>query len=70
MLNHAESVQNRPDADCVGRSDRARRNHLNPWAYLTHLLSALPTRSAGAGLADLLPDVWARSHGGLMAVPA
>src|SRR5262249_40057394 len=33
----------------------ARRNHLNPWAYLTHVLSELPTRTAGAGLADPLP---------------
>jgi hypothetical protein len=48
----------------------ATRHGLNPWAYLTHLLSELPTHSAGASLADLLPDMWARSHVGLMAVPA
>jgi hypothetical protein len=41
----------------------ARRNHLNPWAYLTHVMSELPTRSGGADLADLLPDEWARTRG-------
>src|SRR5262249_5014449 len=34
----------------------ARRNGLDPWAYLTHLLNELPVRPAGADLADLLPD--------------
>ena len=43
---------------CAG----ATRHRLDPWAYLTHVLSELPTRSAGADLADLLPDVWAKTH--------
>jgi hypothetical protein len=41
----------------------ARRHHLNPWAYLAHVLSELPTRLAVADLADLLPDEWATAYG-------
>lgn len=41
----------------------ATRHHLDPWEYLTHVLSELPIRSAGADLTDLLPDEWARTHG-------
>jgi hypothetical protein len=36
---------------------------INPWSYLTHVLTALPARSTGAHLADLLPDEWAKTHG-------
>jgi hypothetical protein len=36
----------------------ARRNRRDPWAYLTHVLSALSARSAAADLDDLLPDKW------------
>ncbi|WP_202920213.1 IS66 family transposase [Urbifossiella limnaea] len=43
---------------CAG----ATRHRLDPWAYLTHVLSELPTRSTGADLTDLLPDVWAKAH--------
>jgi len=41
----------------------ARRNHLNRWAYLTHVLTELPTHSAEADLTDLPPDVWAKASG-------
>ena len=34
----------------------ARRNHLDPWAYLRDALDQLAVRSAGADLNDLLPD--------------
>jgi hypothetical protein len=34
----------------------AKRHRLNPWPYLTHVLTELPTRAAGADLTDLLPD--------------
>jgi len=34
----------------------ARRNGLDAWAYLTHVLSELPRRAAGTDLDDLLPD--------------
>jgi transposase len=42
----------------------ALRHRLDPWAYLTHVLAELPTRPAGAELADLLPDEWATAHAG------
>jgi len=43
---------------CAG----ATRHRLDPWAYLTDVLSALPTRcSAGADLADLVPDMRAKT---------
>jgi hypothetical protein len=41
-----------------------KRHGIDPWAYLTHVLSALPIRTSGADLADLLPEAWAESHGG------
>jgi hypothetical protein len=37
----------------------ARRNRLNPWAYLRGVLDRLAARSGPAGVGDLLPDVWA-----------
>jgi transposase len=33
-----------------------RRHGLDPWAYLTHVLTELPTRTPAADLGDLLPD--------------
>jgi transposase len=36
----------------------ARRNRRDPWVYLTHVLSALSSRSAVADPDDLLPDNW------------
>jgi hypothetical protein len=39
-----------------------KRHNIDPWAYLTHALTALSARLAGADLADLLPDVWTKSH--------
>ena len=41
----------------------ARRNRLDPWAYLMHVLSELPGRRAGADLTDLLADKWTRVPG-------
>ncbi|WP_145270665.1 transposase domain-containing protein [Tautonia plasticadhaerens] len=40
-----------------------RRHALDPWAYLTNVLTELPARRAGADLGDLLPDAWAKSRG-------
>jgi hypothetical protein len=37
-----------------------KRHGIDPWAYLTHVLSELPIRTSGA---DLLPDAWAKSRG-------
>lgn len=47
-----------------------KRQGINPWAYLKHVLMELPTRIPGADLSDLLPDVWTRSRAGLVAIPA
>jgi transposase len=41
----------------------ATRHRLDPWSYLTHVLSELPARRAGADLGDLLPDAWGKSRG-------
>ena len=40
------------------------RHGLDPWAYLTHVLTELPARTPAADLGDLLPDGWAKSRGG------
>jgi len=44
----------------------ARRNGIDPWAYLRQVLSALAGRTTGAALDGLLPDEWAKggSHAG------
>jgi transposase len=42
----------------------ARRNGLDPWAYLTHALAEMPARATGSDLADLLPDTWGRPRAG------
>jgi hypothetical protein len=42
----------------------ARRNRLDPWAYLTHALVEMPARASGSDLADLLPDTWGRPRTG------
>ncbi len=41
----------------------ATRHRLNPWAYIRDVLDHLAVRSAGTGLTDLLPDVWAKTPG-------
>ena len=41
----------------------ATRHRLNALAYLTHVLTELPSRAGGADLADLLPDAWSEAHG-------
>jgi hypothetical protein len=38
----------------------ALRHRLNPWSYLRDVLDQLAGRSAGAEVADLLPDAWAK----------
>ena len=59
----------RPTAVLLSVTASVKRQRLDPWAYLKHLLTELPARSPGADLTDLLPDVWARSQAGPMAVP-
>jgi transposase len=59
----------RPTAVLLSVTASVRRYGLDPWAYLKHALTELPARSPGADLTDLLPDVWARSQAGPLAVP-
>jgi len=37
---------------------------IDPRVYLTHVLTKLPVRRAGADLTDLLPDGWTRARVG------
>ena len=38
----------------------AKRHGLNPWAYLTDLLTQMSSQPAD--VTQLLPDVWAKRH--------
>jgi hypothetical protein len=53
----------KPTAVLLSISASIKRQGLDQWAYLTHVLSELPRRPVGAGLDDLLPDEWAKSRG-------
>src|SRR5262245_56451004 len=59
----------RPTAVLLSVTASVKRHGLAPWVYLKHALTELPARSPGADLTDLLPDVWARSQAGPLAVP-
>ena len=59
----------KPTAVLLSIAASVKRHGLNPWAYLKHVLTELPARPAGADLADLLPDRWARCPAGPVAVP-
>jgi hypothetical protein len=54
----------RPTAVLLSVAASVKRHGIDPWAYLTHVLSELPGRTPGADLADLLPDAWDKSRGG------
>jgi transposase len=53
----------RPTAVLLSISASVKRHGLDPWAYLTHVLSELPKRTVGSDLGDLLPDERAKSRG-------
>ena len=42
----------------------AKRHKLNPWAYLTDVMTQLAAKPAAkpADVTDLLPDAWAKHH--------
>jgi transposase len=44
----------------------AKRHGVNPWAYLTHVLTQLPARRPSADLTDLLPDGWTSARVGAL----
>ena len=60
----------KPTAVLLSICASIKRQGVNPWAYLKHVLTELPTRPPSADLTDLLPDVWTRSRAGQVAVPA
>jgi hypothetical protein len=60
----------KPTAVLLSICASIKRQGINPWAYLKHVLTELPTRPSSVDLTDLLPDAWARSFAGLVAVPA
>ena len=60
----------RPAAVLLSVAASVKRHGLNPWVYIKHVLTMLPARRPGADLADLLPDLWARSGAGGHAAPA
>jgi hypothetical protein len=55
----------RPTAVLLSVAASVKRAGVNPWAYLTHVLTELPTRPQGADLEDLLPDRWFSKRSGL-----
>ena len=54
----------KPTAVLLSIAASIKRQGVNPWVYLKHVLSELPNRTSGTDLADLLPDAWAKSRGG------
>jgi transposase len=60
----------KPTAVLLSICASIKRHGINPWVYLKHLLTELPARPPDADLTDLLPDAWARSRAGLVAIPA
>ncbi len=60
----------KPTAVLLSISASVKRQGVNPWVYLKHVLTELPARRPDADLTDLLPDVWAQNRAGLVAMPA
>jgi transposase len=60
----------RPTAVLLSVTASVKRHGINPWVYLKDVLAELSARPPGTDLADLLPDLWVHSRGGLVALPA
>ena len=58
----------RPTAVLLSVIASVKRHGLDPWVYLKHVLTELPARPPTTDLSDLLPDRWARSQAGPVAV--
>jgi hypothetical protein len=56
----------RPTAVLLSLAASAKRHGVNPWAYLTHVLTQLSARRPGADLADLLQDEWTCAQAGVL----
>jgi hypothetical protein len=48
----------RPTAVLLSVAGSVKRHGINPWVYIKHVLTELPSRSPGSELADLLSDIW------------
>jgi transposase len=59
----------KPTAVLLSVTASVKRHGLDPWTYMKHVLTELPARAAGADLADLLPDRWAKCPTGPVGVP-
>jgi len=44
-----------------------KRHGVNAWVYVKHILNESAARQPHADFSDLLPDVWARAHAGIVA---
>jgi transposase len=53
-----------PTAVLLSVTASVKRHGIDPWVYARDVLTELSARPAGADLADLLPDGWARSRAG------
>jgi transposase len=60
----------KPTAVLLSLAASIKRQGVNPWVYLKHVLTELSSRPPDADLTDLLLDVWARDQAGLVAIPA
>jgi hypothetical protein len=58
----------KPTAVLLSICASIKRQGINPWVYLKHVLTALPARPPSADLTDLLPDAWATARVGSMSV--
>jgi hypothetical protein len=56
----------RPTAVLLSVAASTKRHGVNPWGYLKHVLTELPTRRPGADLTDLLPDGWTHARVGVL----
>lgn len=58
----------RPAAVLLSVTASVKRRRVNPWVYLKHVLTELPSRPTGADVTELLPDVRAASRASSMSV--
>ena len=58
-----------PTAVLLSVTASVKRHGLDLWVYLKHVLTELPACPPRTDLSDLLPDRWARSRSGPMAIP-
>lgn len=52
----------RPTAVLLSIAASVKRHGVDPWAYLSRVLTERPAQPAEARLGDLLPDAWSRTR--------